>query len=83
MYLQAPQVVPQADNGGPPPASGRASYRGGGREYRPGMAGGEGVGAPVEELAAMSLQRERGERRRFGEEPHTRPAHITDKTGKL
>ena len=79
-----PQAVPDNGNGnGPPPASGRASYRGGGREGRPGMAGGEGMRAPAEELASLSLEGEgrEGRRRRFGEEPVTRPAHITDKQG--
>lgn len=74
--------MPQADNGGPPPASGRASYRGGGREARPG-ASGEGMRAPADELQSLALaEGGRGGRRRlYGEEPHTRPAHISDKKG--
>ena len=83
MFVQ--QVVP-ADNGGPPPASGRASYRGGAREPKPGMAGGEGMRAPADEMARLSLGGADGgrgdRRRRYGDEPHTRPAHVTDKSGK-
>ena len=77
------QQVQQAE-GGPPPASGRASYRGGAREPKPG-AGGEGYRAPVEEMKSMSIgtgdaQQRRGRRDRYVE-PHTRPAHIADKRG--
>jgi hypothetical protein len=47
------------------------------------MAGGEGMKAPADEMARLAIgggdQRER-RRPRF-EEPHTRPAHVTDKQG--
>ncbi|WAR02486.1 PIWL1-like protein [Mya arenaria] len=79
-----PQQVHGNGNGGPPPASGRASYRGGARESKPGMAGGEGMRAPADEMARLSMGGGdgRGDRRRtYGEEPRTRPAHITDKSG--
>ena len=82
--MQQPVVQPQQAEGGPPPASGRASYRGGAREPRPGAAGGEGYRAPVEEMRAMSIgtgdAQDRRRRTRYVE-PHTRPAHIADKRG--
>lgn len=111
-----------ADNGqgGQPPASGRASYRGGAREPRPGTTGVDIYQrVPAEEMAQLSLggqegaagdgrprpdmagvdmynraQAEAGGRRegaqgegrpdrrsRFNE-PSTRPAHVTDKSGR-
>lgn len=49
------------------------------------MAAGEGMRAPAEEMARLALSGEEGgDRRRRPpryEEPHTRPAHVTDKTG--
>ena len=82
--MQVQQPPTQQVEGGPPPASGRASYRGGAREPRPGAAGGEGYRAPVEEMRAMAIgtgeAQGRTRRDRFVE-PHTRPAHIADKRG--
>ncbi|KAL4223114.1 Piwi-like protein 1 [Mactra antiquata] len=86
---QAPQpvqqvVAPNNGNGnGPPPASGRASYRGGSREQKPGMTSAGGASAPADEIAKLSIGGgdARQRRRRNDEGVHTRPAHIADKTG--
>ena len=85
MYYQVQQQVAGNNgngNGGPPPASGRACYRGGAREPRPGMAGGEGARAPTEEMAALGIGEQRPRGSRYVE-PRTRPEHVTEKTGEI
>ena len=81
--VQAAQAALPAVAGG-----GRATHRGGaGEEPRPGRGD---VAAATSGIAAMRVGGAdrgamRGGRRRMEasyEEPHTRPEHITDKTGK-
>lgn len=66
--------------------SGRASYRGGVREPRPGA--GEPVKVPTQELAQLQVGTREGKdvgRRQRDyryQDPNTRPAHIEDKRGK-
>nr|XP_022341463.1 piwi-like protein 1 isoform X1 [Crassostrea virginica]XP_022341464.1 piwi-like protein 1 isoform X1 [Crassostrea virginica]XP_022341465.1 piwi-like protein 1 isoform X1 [Crassostrea virginica] len=76
----APAPAPAA---GPPAASGRASYRGGAREPRPGIASGSGD-VPADELSKMSIgTRDAGQRRdrSYYTDPECKPAWVTDKRG--
>ncbi|XP_050410260.1 piwi-like protein 1 [Patella vulgata] len=84
---QPVQQPPPAGAGGPPPSgSGRAAYRGGAREPRPGMAG-DIPRVPVEQMAGMALgtgaasqvPRKRSDFRY--QDLRTRPAHVTNKQG--
>ncbi|XP_052219954.1 piwi-like protein 1 [Dreissena polymorpha] len=115
----AAPVYTDNGHGGQPQASGRAAYRGGAREPRPGTAGVDiYTRAPAEEMAQLRLGgggpevgegrpppgmagvdiynrspaeagggrgggvgEGRPDRRRRFEEPSTRPAHVTDKSG--
>ncbi|XP_041347966.1 piwi-like protein 1 isoform X1 [Gigantopelta aegis] len=69
---------------GPAVSSGRAAYRGGAREPRPGMAG-EVPRVPVEEMQRMAIgtgeASATGHQRAEYGDLTTRPAHIIDKKG--
>lgn len=76
----APAPAPAS---GPPAASGRASYRGGAKEPRPGIASGSGD-VPADALSKMSIgTKDAGERRDrlFYSDPECKPAWLSDKRG--